>query len=70
MEDILFYTSLSLIFILFTFKVFLQTKRHNHQNLPPSPPSLPIIGHLRLLSLVRLTPRGHSLILIRCPRMR
>ncbi|TQE12148.1 hypothetical protein C1H46_002218 [Malus baccata] len=49
MEDILFYTSLSLIFILFTLKFFLRTKRHNHQNLPPSPPSLPIIGHLHLL---------------------
>ncbi|KAM1169544.1 hypothetical protein TB2_030861 [Malus domestica] len=49
MEDILFYTSLSLIFILFTFKFFLQTNRNNHQNLPPSPPSLPIIGHLHLL---------------------
>ncbi|KAM0970808.1 hypothetical protein ACFX15_018238 [Malus domestica] len=33
MEDILLYTSFSLIFILFTLKVFLQTKRHNHQNL-------------------------------------
>ncbi|KAK9949053.1 hypothetical protein M0R45_004599 [Rubus argutus] len=49
MEDILLYTSLSLIFILFTFKFLFQSKRRRYPNLPPSPPSLPIIGHLHIL---------------------
>ncbi|KAM5576690.1 cytochrome P450 81E8 [Rosa sericea] len=48
MEDIVLYTSLSLIFILFTFK-FLFLKSRRYANLPPSPPSLPILGHLHLL---------------------
>ncbi|XP_024178402.1 cytochrome P450 81E8 [Rosa chinensis] len=48
MEDIVLYTSLSLIFILFTFK-FLFLNRRRYANLPPSPPSLPILGHLHLL---------------------
>ncbi|CAL2267592.1 unnamed protein product [Prunus armeniaca] len=49
MDDILFYTSLTLIFILFTFKFLVQPNRRRYKNLPPSPPSLPIIGHLHLL---------------------
>ncbi|KAH0995833.1 hypothetical protein GBA52_019697 [Prunus armeniaca] len=49
MEDILFYTSLTLIFILFTFKFLVQPNRRRYKNLPPTPPSLPILGHLRLL---------------------
>ncbi|KAK9949055.1 hypothetical protein M0R45_004601 [Rubus argutus] len=49
MEDVLFYTSLSLIFILFTFKFLFQYKRRRYTNLPPTPYSLPIIGHLHLL---------------------
>ena len=49
MEDILLYTSLSLIFIIFTFKFLFQSKRRRYPNLPPSPPSLPIIGHLHIL---------------------
>ena len=49
MEDILLYSSLSSLLLLFiAFKIFLQT-RTQHKRLPPSPPSLPIIGHLHLL---------------------
>ncbi|KAI5325280.1 hypothetical protein L3X38_034354 [Prunus dulcis] len=46
-QDILFYTFLSLISILF----LLQTKRRRYKNLPPSPLSLPILGHLHLLKI-------------------
>ncbi|ONI02891.1 hypothetical protein PRUPE_6G226900 [Prunus persica] len=46
-QDILFYTFLSLISILF----LLQTKRRLHKNLPPSPLPLPILGHLHLLKI-------------------
>ncbi|XP_048437794.1 LOW QUALITY PROTEIN: cytochrome P450 81D1-like [Pyrus x bretschneideri] len=49
MEDFLFYISLSLIFLFFTFK-FLLVRKRPELNLPPSPPSLPIIGHLHLLN--------------------
>ncbi|XP_008238686.1 PREDICTED: cytochrome P450 81E8-like [Prunus mume] len=49
MEDILFCTSLTLIFILLTFKFLVQPNRRRCENLPPSPPSLPILGHLHLL---------------------
>ncbi|XP_008238634.1 PREDICTED: isoflavone 3'-hydroxylase-like [Prunus mume] len=46
-QDILFYTFLSFISILF----LLQTKRRRYKNLPPSPLSLPILGHLHLLKI-------------------
>ncbi|PQQ20213.1 cytochrome P450 81E8-like isoform X1 [Prunus yedoensis var. nudiflora] len=50
MEDIFFYTSLTLIFILFTFKFLVQPNRLRYKkNFPPSPLSLPILGHLHLL---------------------
>ncbi|EXB59546.1 Isoflavone 2'-hydroxylase [Morus notabilis] len=51
MEDPFLYTStLSLIIVLIALKLFLQTKKR-HENLPPCPPSLPIIGHLHLLKI-------------------
>ncbi|XP_023914331.2 cytochrome P450 81E8 [Quercus suber] len=49
MEDMLLYSSLSLLLLLaVAFKFLLQT-RTKHKHLPPSPPSLPILGHLHLL---------------------
>ncbi|KAI5325144.1 hypothetical protein L3X38_034218 [Prunus dulcis] len=73
MEGILFYTFLSLIFILFTFNFFLRRTercRPNHKILPPTPPSLlPLLGHLPeecftrndtvLANRLRLLPEKH-----------
>ncbi|TQE12151.1 hypothetical protein C1H46_002221 [Malus baccata] len=50
-QQILLYTFLSIISILFTFNFLLQTKRRRYKNLPPSPLSLPLIGHLHLLKI-------------------
>ncbi|KAF5752860.1 hypothetical protein HS088_TW01G00778 [Tripterygium wilfordii] len=47
MEDIVLYTALSLLFLALAFKLY--QSRRSHKNLPPSPPSLPILGHLHLL---------------------
>ncbi|TXG49492.1 hypothetical protein EZV62_025367 [Acer yangbiense] len=50
MEDTtIFYSCLSLLFLIFTFKTLFQSIAR-HKNLPPSPPSIPIIGHLHLLT--------------------
>ncbi|KAK9949978.1 hypothetical protein M0R45_005485 [Rubus argutus] len=51
MEDIFFYSSLSIfVCLLVTFQLFRQSKKHRYPNLPPSPSlSLPILGHLYLL---------------------
>ncbi|KAK2657562.1 hypothetical protein Ddye_010614 [Dipteronia dyeriana] len=51
MEDTaIFYSSVSLLFLIFVFKLWFQPTTHRSKNLPPSPrPSLPIIGHLHLL---------------------
>ncbi|KAH7520262.1 hypothetical protein FEM48_Zijuj08G0125400 [Ziziphus jujuba var. spinosa] len=48
MEDTLPCTILSFVILLFAFKFLLRTKTP-YKNLPPSPPSLPIVGHLHLL---------------------
>lgn len=48
MEDTLLGSSWFVIFLLIAFTLWL-LKRPKHKNLPPSPPSLPIIGHLHLL---------------------
>ncbi|KAF3967456.1 hypothetical protein CMV_008539 [Castanea mollissima] len=49
MEDMLLYSSLSLLLLLaIAFKFLLQT-RTKHKHRPPSPHSLPILGHLHLI---------------------
>ena len=48
MEDIFLYSSLSFLLVFIAFKLFLQT-RTQRKHLPPSPPSLPVLGHLHLL---------------------
>ncbi|XP_065635072.1 cytochrome P450 81E8 [Quercus suber] len=51
-QDMLLYSFLSSLLLLLllavAFKFLLQT-RTKHKNLPPSPPSLPILGHLHLI---------------------
>uniref|UniRef100_A0A2N9HSY0 Cytochrome P450 n=1 Tax=Fagus sylvatica TaxID=28930 RepID=A0A2N9HSY0_FAGSY len=44
---LLLYTSISLLILLLAFKLFHQTR--TRPKLPPSPPSLPILGHLHLI---------------------
>ena len=49
MEHIVIYSFFSILFLLaVAFKFLLQT-RTKHKHLPPSPPSLPILGHLHLI---------------------
>ncbi|KAF2299845.1 hypothetical protein GH714_004500 [Hevea brasiliensis] len=48
MEETMIYTILITLFLVVAVKLMLQTRKQ-HKNLPPSPPSLPIIGHLHLL---------------------
>lgn len=52
MEDFWLYTSLAAVFLFFAFKVLrIQSGRKHGLNLPPTPPALPIIGHLHLMKL-------------------
>lgn len=54
MEDMLLYYSsiaLSLLLVAVAFKL---TYRQTPKHLPPSPPSLPIIGHLHLVKVLNL----------------
>ncbi|KAL5821766.1 hypothetical protein ACOSQ3_023648 [Xanthoceras sorbifolium] len=49
MEDTtILYSSLSLLFLIFAFKLWFQPKTRC-KNLPPSPPSIPVLGHLHIL---------------------
>ncbi|KAA8531625.1 hypothetical protein F0562_006334 [Nyssa sinensis] len=48
MESAWAYTFLSVLLLLITFK-FVSKRRERRGNLPPSPPALPVIGHLHLL---------------------
>ncbi|KAF8028027.1 hypothetical protein BT93_E0824 [Corymbia citriodora subsp. variegata] len=50
METSSLYTFLSLAFLLLAFKIFF-SRFKQPKNLPPSPPSIPILGHLHLLKL-------------------
>ncbi|XP_022771921.1 cytochrome P450 81D11-like [Durio zibethinus] len=47
-EATVLYSFLSFIFLLICLNLMFQSRKHP-KNLPPSPPSLPIIGHLHLL---------------------
>ncbi|GMI73435.1 cytochrome P450, family 81, subfamily D, polypeptide 8 [Hibiscus trionum] len=47
-ESTILYSFLSLIFLIISLSYLFQWRKHP-KNLPPSPPSLPIIGHLHLL---------------------
>jgi isoflavone 2'-hydroxylase len=50
MEDmLLIYTSLSLLVLAVAFKLIIHLQTRKPKNLPPSPPSLPILGHLHLV---------------------
>ncbi|XP_059427909.1 cytochrome P450 81Q32-like [Corylus avellana] len=46
---VLFYSSLSLLLVAVAFKLIIHLQTTTPKHLPPSPPSLPILGHLHLL---------------------
>ncbi|XP_044469271.1 cytochrome P450 81Q32-like [Mangifera indica] len=47
-DTAILYSSLSLLFIILALKLLIHSRK-SRKNLPPSPPSLPILGHLRLI---------------------
>ncbi|CAH2080377.1 unnamed protein product [Thlaspi arvense] len=49
MEASLLYSSLTIVFLVIAFTFFSSKKSHRSRNLPPSPPGLPVIGHLHLV---------------------
>ncbi|XP_059428247.1 cytochrome P450 81E8-like [Corylus avellana] len=49
MEDMLLYSSLSLLVLAVAFKLIIHLQTTTPKHLPPSPPSLPILGHLHLV---------------------
>ncbi|GKU97640.1 hypothetical protein SLEP1_g10760 [Rubroshorea leprosula] len=57
-QDIILYSSLAAILLLFLAFKFLLLSKTWHKNLPPSPPSLPMISHLHLLK----PPIHHALL--------
>jgi isoflavone 2'-hydroxylase len=46
---LLIYTSLSLLVLAVAFKLIIHLQKRKPKHLPPSPPSLPILGHLHLV---------------------
>ncbi|XP_059463062.1 cytochrome P450 81E8-like [Corylus avellana] len=49
METMLLYSSLSLLVLAVAFKLIIHLQTTTPKHLPPSPPSLPILGHLHLV---------------------
>ncbi|KAK9987473.1 hypothetical protein SO802_032424 [Lithocarpus litseifolius] len=49
MVAILLYLSLTLLIFLYAIKLIVKTRTTRPKHLPPSPPSLPIIGHLHII---------------------
>ncbi|XP_062102604.1 cytochrome P450 81Q32-like [Humulus lupulus] len=50
-EPVLLYTALALTIVVLVSKLFFQTQKRQYKNLPPTPPSLPLFGHLHLIKL-------------------
>ncbi|XP_059631091.1 cytochrome P450 81Q32-like [Cornus florida] len=72
MLQIHWYVLAIIVFLLVIFKPFFIQKQEIYKSLPPSPPSLPIIGHLHLLkqpvhrTLQSLSQKYGEILLLRC----